>query len=178
MDRKLYGSFAIAGPADMAGVGFHNQGHFIRFLLYVDLATSYHLLMLCYRVWDYSYAYNGRAPDPSMTDMLSLIFNFAACVPVWIAVGCFSLYHLYLAAGNSTTIEGWEKDKVATLVRRGKIREVKYPYVGPTHGPRMAEQLTGAEYRTVEQPQVCTWAKSMAVDVASANAGRRPFLPR
>lgn len=26
--------------------------------------------------------------------------------------------------GNSTTIEHWEKDKVATLVRRGKIREV------------------------------------------------------
>ena len=41
----------------------------------------------------------------------------------------FSVYHLYLASGNSTTIEGWEKDKVATLVRRGKIHDVKYPYV-------------------------------------------------
>jgi hypothetical protein len=41
----------------------------------------------------------------------------------------FSIYHLYLATGNSTTIEGWEKDKVATLVRRGKIHDVKYPYV-------------------------------------------------
>jgi len=30
--------------------------------------------------------------------------------------------------GNSTTIEGWEKDKAATLVRRGKIREIKFPY--------------------------------------------------
>lgn len=61
--------------------------------------------------------------------MLFLVFNFAACVPVWLCVGMFSLYHLYLAAGNSTTIEGWEKDKVATLVRRGKIAEIKYPYV-------------------------------------------------
>lgn len=41
----------------------------------------------------------------------------------------FSIYHVYLACGNSTTIEGWEKDKVATLIRRGKIKEVKYPYV-------------------------------------------------
>jgi palmitoyltransferase len=35
-----------------------------------------------------------------------------------------SLYHFYNLLGNSTTIEGWEKDKVATLVRRGKISEV------------------------------------------------------
>lgn len=61
--------------------------------------------------------------------MLFLIFNFAACGPVWLCVGMFSCYHLYLASGNSTTIEGWEKDKVATLVRRGKIHDVKYPYV-------------------------------------------------
>lgn len=26
---------------------------------------------------------------------------------------------------NSTTIEGWEKDKVASLKRRGKIRQVR-----------------------------------------------------
>jgi hypothetical protein len=48
----------------------------------------------------------------------------------------FSFYHLYLAAGNFTTIEGWEKDKVATLVRRGKISDIKYPYVCPISGSR------------------------------------------
>jgi len=47
---------------------------------------------------------------------------------VWLCVGMFSMYHVYIAASNSTTIEGWEKDRVATLVRRGKIREIKYPY--------------------------------------------------
>ncbi|KAK4687748.1 hypothetical protein P7C73_g2362, partial [Tremellales sp. Uapishka_1] len=66
--------------------------------------------------------------EPSLSDILFLIFNFAACVPVWLCVGMFSMYHFYLACGNSTTIEGWEKDKVATLIRRGKIKEVKYPY--------------------------------------------------
>lgn len=66
-----------------------------------------------------------------MTDVLLLVFNFAACIPVWMCVGMFSVYHLYLASGNSTTIEAWEKDKVATLVRRGKISEIKYPYVSP-----------------------------------------------
>jgi palmitoyltransferase len=28
---------------------------------------------------------------------------------------------------NSTTIEGWEKDKVATMVRKGQILEVRLP---------------------------------------------------
>ena len=60
---------------------------------------------------------------------MATVMNFATGGPVWVAVGMFSLYHLYLAAGNSTTIEGWEKDKVATLIRRGKIRDIKYPYV-------------------------------------------------
>lgn len=37
-----------------------------------------------------------------------------------------SLYHFNALATNTTTIEGWEKDKVATLVRRGKIQEVRH----------------------------------------------------
>ncbi|KAK8869594.1 hypothetical protein IAR55_000161 [Kwoniella newhampshirensis] len=106
-------------------VGFSNQGHFIRFLVWVDIATSYHLLMMAGRVTSIARSYQQ---EPSLSDMLFLIFNFAACVPVWLCVGMFSVYHIYLACGNSTTIEGWEKDKVATLVRRGKIKEIKYPY--------------------------------------------------
>ncbi len=43
-----------------------------------------------------------------------------------------SLYHYYCILGNTTTIEGWEKDKVATLIRRGKIRAMKFPYVCTT----------------------------------------------
>lgn len=36
---------------------------------------------------------------------------------------------------NTTTIEGWEKDKAAVLVRRGKIKEVrKHASIDP-HNP-------------------------------------------
>lgn len=63
-----------------------------------------------------------------------LVFNFAACVPVWISVGLFGWYHLWLASGNTTTIEKWEKEKVSTMVRRGKIKEIKYPYVSDLGG--------------------------------------------
>jgi palmitoyltransferase len=57
--------------------------------------------------------------------MVILVLNYVACAPVLIAVGVFSLYHLYSIVTNATTIEGWEKDKVASLKRKGKIREVR-----------------------------------------------------
>ncbi|KAI0720048.1 palmitoyltransferase PFA4 [Cerioporus squamosus] len=105
-------------------VGHFNYGHFIRFLFYVDLACTYHLVMLTKRVmgsttyWD----------EPSGRELIFIVLNYATCIPVLLAVGIFSLYHFYALMGNSTTIEGWEKDKVATLVRRGRIHEVKFPY--------------------------------------------------
>lgn len=53
-----------------------------------------------------------------------LIANYTLCVPTLFAVGLFSLFHFWSVATNTTTIEGWEKDKVAVLKRKGKIREV------------------------------------------------------
>lgn len=106
-------------------VGYANVGHFLRFLIAVDLAMCYHLAMMCWRVRDYAHYFD----NPSTFDVVITILNFAVGVPVWLCVGLFSLYHIYCAASNSTTIEGWEKDRVATLVRRGKIEEIKYPYV-------------------------------------------------
>ncbi|KAG8960622.1 Palmitoyltransferase [Tulasnella sp. 419] len=66
--------------------------------------------------------------DPTTADILFVVFNYTACIPVIMAVGFFSIYHFYCLCTNTTTIEGWEKDKVATLIRRGKIREIKFPY--------------------------------------------------
>ncbi|KAI0033963.1 zf-DHHC-domain-containing protein [Vararia minispora EC-137] len=107
-------------------VGFYNYGHFIRFLFFVDVACSYHTAMVTTRVleaMDKPY-YEG----PETTEFIFIVLNYATCIPVLIMVGLFSLYHFYCLLGNSTTIEGWEKDKVATLIRRGKIREIKFPY--------------------------------------------------
>ncbi|PPQ73379.1 hypothetical protein CVT26_015482 [Gymnopilus dilepis] len=102
-------------------VGHFNYGHFIRFLFFVDIACSYHLLMVTKRVmhsmgatyWD----------EPSTLELVMIIMNYVACVPVLLSVGIFSLYHFYSLLGNTTTIEGWEKDKAAIMVKRGKLRE-------------------------------------------------------
>jgi len=61
-------------------------------------------------------------------ELLFVVLNYVTCVPVLLIVGGFSLYQFYCILGNTTTIEGWEKDKVATLIRRGKIRRIKFPY--------------------------------------------------
>ncbi|KAH9958987.1 zf-DHHC-domain-containing protein [Russula dissimulans] len=107
-------------------VGFYNYGHFIRFLFFVDISCTYHVTMLTRRVFD---TFGNHYWDSSDTKVLFwVILNYATCVPVLLMVGGFSLYHFYAILGNTTTIEGWEKDKVATLIRRGKIREIKFPY--------------------------------------------------
>ena len=78
-------------------------------------------------------------------ELLWVVLNYVTCIPVLLLVGGLrylvliflvegkltddSVYHFYCISGNTTTIESWEKDKVATLIRRGKIRDVKFPYV-------------------------------------------------
>ncbi|KAH7925173.1 zf-DHHC-domain-containing protein [Leucogyrophana mollusca] len=107
-------------------IGHFNYGHFIRFLFFVDITCSYHLAMVTRRVM-YSMA-KRYWDEPSGLELIFIIMNYVFCIPVLLAVGAFSLYHFYSLLNNTTTIEGWEKDKAATLVRRGKIQEVKFPY--------------------------------------------------
>ncbi|PFH52267.1 hypothetical protein AMATHDRAFT_140409 [Amanita thiersii Skay4041] len=107
-------------------VGYHNHGHFIRFLFYVDLACSYHAAMISKRLYDSLQLH--YADETSNLELIFIVLNYVACIPVLLLVGGFSLYHFYLLSGNCTTIEGWEKDKVATMIRKGKLQEVKFPY--------------------------------------------------
>ncbi|KAH9923635.1 zf-DHHC-domain-containing protein [Fomitopsis serialis] len=105
-------------------VGHFNYGHFIRFLFYVDCACTYHLAMISRRIYLATQVWENF----ESAELIFIILNMVTCIPVWLAVGGFTLYHFWMLSGNSTTIEGWEKDKVATLVRRGKIHEIKFPY--------------------------------------------------
>ncbi|CAE7190122.1 unnamed protein product [Rhizoctonia solani] len=106
-------------------VGHFNYGHFIRFLFFVDVACSYHFVMISMRAW---HAMNASGFwFFCWSEVLGKLFNMPYLINLTSLVTP-SLYHFYCLASNQTTIEGWEKDKVATLVRRGKIRDVKFPY--------------------------------------------------
>ncbi|PLW53782.1 hypothetical protein PCANC_03590 [Puccinia coronata f. sp. avenae] len=105
-------------------VGYHNYGHFLRFLGFVNLACWYHIWMISKRVFG-EYAYG---PEPSKTEMIFLVLNYVACLPVILAVGVFSVYHLWAVLTNTTTIEGWEKEKARELRRKGRIQSFSYPF--------------------------------------------------
>lgn len=128
------------GPWVNNCVGHSNYAHFIRFLIMVDLACSYHLWMISKRAFGaMAFAVcpsfspilrlliraRWQQSHPSTLQIVMLVLNYVACVPVLIAVGCFSLYHMWCLAVNTTTIESWEKEKVATLRRKGKIMAVR-----------------------------------------------------
>lgn len=108
-------------------VGHHNYASFLRFLFFVDLSCTYHLIMISARVLDRFNAYSYWR-EPNTAEVVWLVINYALCIPVLVLVGCFSGYHFYCVAVNQTTIESWEKDRVATMVRRGRVRKVRYPY--------------------------------------------------
>lgn len=133
-------------------VGHFNQGHFVRFLFYVDIACAYHLWMITNRAFGIT-AFQVRIPPqarprstridvnktnerllgiaprnqraPTTFQIVMLILNYTACVPVALIVGVFSLFHFWNVLTNATTIEGWEKDKCKSLKRRGKIANVR-----------------------------------------------------
>ncbi|CCF53550.1 related to PFA4-Palmitoyltransferase (N-terminal fragment), partial [Ustilago hordei] len=108
-------------------VGHFNYPHFIRFLLFVDVTCFYHLVMISCRVLDNFNTYTYWR-EPGGREIVWLVANYALCIPVLVLVGVFSGYHFYCVASNQTTIEAWEKDRVATMVRRGRVRKLKYPY--------------------------------------------------
>ncbi|KAF9936817.1 Palmitoyltransferase [Mortierella alpina] len=66
------------------------------------------------------------APTPEQT----IVIVVCLCLdgPVLFGVSVLSIYHIWCISSNTTTIESWEKDRVLTMIRRGKIRDVKCPY--------------------------------------------------
>ncbi|CDS04752.1 hypothetical protein LRAMOSA07282 [Lichtheimia ramosa] len=111
-------------------VGYDNYGHFVRFVLYVDIACGYALGLLGWRVsmiLDDIRHFRWNA-EPSTMEVVFLVINFILAFVVIFCVGILSVYHLYCMSRNQSSVESWERSKVKTLIRRGKIMPVHYPF--------------------------------------------------
>jgi hypothetical protein len=106
-------------------VGQRNYASFIRFLAAVDVTCAAHLILCSLRTADYWWVKQGAAwRAPSTTIMVVLVLNFCLCLPTFLLVGSFSIYHFWCLCTNTTTIEGWERDKVETMISKRRIEEV------------------------------------------------------
>ena len=106
-------------------VGQANYASFIRFLAAVDATCAAHLVLCALRTADWWWVREGgRWRAPNTATMTLLVLNFGLCIPTFVLVGAFSIYHFWCLCTNTTTIEGWEKDKVEKMIRRQRIPEV------------------------------------------------------
>ncbi|ORX47477.1 zf-DHHC-domain-containing protein [Hesseltinella vesiculosa] len=111
-------------------VGAHNYAHFLRFVINVNIACFYVLGLLIWRVryiLDEIRHFRFNA-EPTKTEVIFLTLNFVLDMIVLFCVGILSGYHLYCLARNQSTIESWERGKVETMIRRGKILPFDYPF--------------------------------------------------
>ncbi|RCH88439.1 Palmitoyltransferase [Rhizopus azygosporus] len=111
-------------------VGHENYGHFFRFIICVDLACAYVIALLIGRVRAIMDAIRHFQFDaePNTFVIVFMVANFVLAFVVLFAVGILSGYQFYCLLRNQTNVEAWERGKVETLVRRGKILPVNYPF--------------------------------------------------
>ncbi|KAF9923212.1 Palmitoyltransferase [Linnemannia zychae] len=112
-------------------VGYFNYGHFIRFITWVTITTGACMLLLLARVWDAiqnETRYMYRDDGPTKAQIIFLAVNILVDGGVLLAVGILCVYHLWSLMSNTSTIEVWEQEKVEAMIKKGKLRKVKFPY--------------------------------------------------
>ncbi|KAF9275918.1 Palmitoyltransferase [Mortierella alpina] len=109
-------------------IGFFNYGHFVRFILWTTITTSICATLIVLRSLEaYENEQLGINPRsaPSQNQIIVIIVCLCLDGPVLFGVSVLSIYHIWCISSNTTTIESWEKDRVLTMIRRGKIRDVR-----------------------------------------------------
>ncbi|KAE8241623.1 hypothetical protein A4X13_0g7333 [Tilletia indica] len=109
-------------------VGHENAPHFLRFLYAVEFSIVYHFALISARIADYWSPPGSFWIPPGNAEMVLILLNYMAGLVVLLLVGVFCVYHTWLLCNGTTTIESSERDRVRTMVRRGRIREIRYPY--------------------------------------------------
>lgn len=107
-------------------VGHANYGHFVRFLFYVNLANVYVIVLLCLSLADM--IKNVHENPIKIGQAVIMGIDLFLDLPITVAVGILSGYHIYCLTTNTTTIEGWERDETVTIKYKDKIKKIKHPY--------------------------------------------------
>ncbi len=120
-------------------VGFYNLGHFMRFLLSVEVTCSMYFYLCVYRLILYIGTLpSGPATGWERTQLMIAVINTLLFGIIVLTVGAISIQHMYYIAGNRTLIEALElenlKRRVSYLRRQRHpqalllMAQAKFPY--------------------------------------------------
>ncbi|KAJ3051460.1 Palmitoyltransferase [Rhizophlyctis rosea] len=135
----------FTGPWLNTCVGHGNQGHFLRFITSVTLASLNCMTLIAFRIRDV-HRYQSQFSDPSAfissvshfytplpdtPEVIAMILNLVLLFFLLLSVGILTLWQFYYSAKGITTIESFENSRIEELVRRKKIEGgegLVYPY--------------------------------------------------
>ncbi|KAI7832389.1 DHHC palmitoyltransferase-domain-containing protein [Gamsiella multidivaricata] len=112
-------------------VGYFNYGHFVRFIIWTTISTfmcAALIILRCLEAYENEQLGINRQSAPTQEQILLIIVDLCLDGTVLFGISILATYHIWCISSNTTTIESWEKDRVLTMIRRGKIRDVKCPY--------------------------------------------------
>ncbi|KAI9322131.1 DHHC palmitoyltransferase-domain-containing protein [Dichotomocladium elegans] len=104
-------------------VGYHNYGHFIRFITFTEISAIYLFVLLGCRLAQMIRDLELHNVRPSTTETAFLSINLLLSFAAIVTVGILSGYHVYCLVTNTTTIEGWEKGTALTIKSFGRIHD-------------------------------------------------------
>ncbi|KAF9579338.1 Palmitoyltransferase [Lunasporangiospora selenospora] len=107
-------------------VGYHNYGHFVRFIIWTAIASWICALLLILRCKEaYEEDLMGIVLQTVLTpgQIVVIVLNMVLDGAALVGITALSVYHIWCISSNSTTIESWGKDRMLTILRRGKVRD-------------------------------------------------------
>ncbi|KAI9218730.1 DHHC palmitoyltransferase-domain-containing protein [Blastocladiella britannica] len=114
-------------------VGYRNYPYFVRFLVYVDIATALCVGGVSWQMYEWFQLNYFPTNDKDFFRLLMAVINLVMAVPVLLMVGGLSCYQIYYVCTNVTTIETMEKDRKTLVMRHdGFIGTLVNPYQLPT----------------------------------------------
>ncbi|KAF8469726.1 DHHC palmitoyltransferase-domain-containing protein [Kalaharituber pfeilii] len=109
-------------------VGYRNLPHFLRFISYASVTTlylEYHLIAILMHIWDLP---STSPSTPSFRTLIYILVTLLVNTLTTFSLNILTLRCLYSACLGTTTIEHWEQDRHASLVRRKVVRRVIFPW--------------------------------------------------
>ncbi|KAG0298377.1 Palmitoyltransferase [Linnemannia gamsii] len=140
-------------------IGYYNYGHFVRFITWTTISTFYCAVLLilrCVEAYENEKLGLNLQNAPTQEQMIMIVVDLCLDGSVLFGISILTTYHFWCISSNTTTIESWEKDRILTIIRRGKIREVKCPY--------HLGVLTNFQEILGQNPLLWLWPKPMLGD--------------